>query len=94
MVNSFGFAALTRVLTRESDKPRHNDSRGTGNPAEISLFLSAASLVCVAAWLWLLNPAGETVPARLPVFVPGDERRNLLHLDAANSALLPASRRF
>ena len=62
--------------------------------AEVSLFLSAASLVCVAGWLWLLNPAGETVPAHLPVFASGDEQRILLQLDAANSALLRASRRI
>jgi hypothetical protein len=62
--------------------------------AEVNLFLSAASLVCVAGWLWLLNPAGETVPVHLPVFGSGDERRILLQLDAANSALLRASRRI
>jgi hypothetical protein len=62
--------------------------------AEVNLFLSAASLLCVAGWLWLLNPAGETVPAHLPVFGSGDEQRILLQLDAANSALLRASRRI
>jgi hypothetical protein len=62
--------------------------------AEVNLFVSAASLLCVAGWLWLLNPAGETTPARLPVFGSGDERRILLQLDAANSALLRASRKI
>ena len=62
--------------------------------AEVNLFVSAASLVCVAGWLWLLNPAGETVSAHLPVFASGDERRILLQLDTANAALLRASRKI
>jgi hypothetical protein len=93
MVNSSCFPALTRVLTRESDKPARHDSCGTWNPAEVDLFLSAASPVCPAARLWLPNPAGEPLPAHLPVFASGDERRILLQLDAANSALRRASRR-
>jgi hypothetical protein len=61
---------------------------------EVNLFLSAASLVCVAGWLWLLNPAGETVQAHLPVIGSGDEQRILLQLDTLNAALLRASRKI
>jgi hypothetical protein len=62
--------------------------------AEVSLFLSGASLICVGGWLWLLNPAGETAPARLPVFGSGDEQRILLQLETVNTALLRASRKI
>jgi len=61
---------------------------------EVNLFLSGAALACVAGWLWLLNPTGETVEAHLPVFGSGDEQRILLQLDTANAALLRASRRI
>jgi len=48
----------------------------------------------VAGWLWLLNPAGETVQAHLPVIGSGDEQRILLQLDTLNAALLRASRKI
>lgn len=62
--------------------------------AEVNLFLSGASLVCVAGWLWLLNPASEKVQAHLPVIGPGDEQRILLQLDTVNAALLRVSRKI
>jgi len=60
---------------------------------EVNLFLSGTSLVCVAAWLTLLNPSGELVRAPLPVFGFGDEGRVLRNLDTVNAALLNVSRR-
>lgn len=62
--------------------------------AEVNLFLSGASLVSVAGWLWLLDPAGETAQTRLPVFGSGDEQRVLLQLETVNTALLRASRKI
>lgn len=67
---------------------------GINLSAELSLFLSCMSLVCVTAWLLLLNPAGESVQARLPVFGSGDEERILRNLDAVNAALLRVSRKL
>jgi hypothetical protein len=61
---------------------------------EVDLFLSGAWLLCVAGWLWLLNPAGEKVEAHLPVIGPGDEQRILLQLDTVNAALLRVSRKI
>lgn len=65
---------------------------GINLSAEVNLFLSCTSLLCVGAWLLLLNPAGETVQAHLPLFRSGDEERILRELDSANAALLRISR--
>ena len=67
---------------------------GISLSAEVNLFLSCASLVCVAAWIFLLTPAGEAARARVPLLGSGDEERILRELDAVNSALLRASRRI
>ncbi|MFY9725260.1 MAG: hypothetical protein WAJ87_07175 [Bryobacteraceae bacterium] len=65
---------------------------GINLSAEVNLFLSCTSLLCVVAWLLLLNPAGENVPAHLPLLGSGDEEKILRELDAVNAALLRASR--
>ncbi|HEY9141465.1 MAG TPA: hypothetical protein VIN93_11270 [Bryobacteraceae bacterium] len=65
---------------------------GINLSAELSLSLSCVSLLCVGAWLLLLNPAGENVPAHLPLLGSGDEEKILRELDAVNAALLRVSR--
>lgn len=65
---------------------------GINLSVEVNLFLSCTWLLCVAAWLLLLNPAGENVPAHLPLLGSGDEEKILRELDAVNAALLRASR--
>ncbi len=67
---------------------------GINLSAEVNLFLSCTSLVCVGGWLLLLNPAWESVPAHLPLFRSGDEEKILRELDSVNAALLRISRQI
>jgi hypothetical protein len=66
---------------------------GINLSAEVNLFLSCTSLLCVTAWLLLLNSAGEKVQAHLPVFGSGHEEEILQNLEAVNAALMRVSRR-
>jgi hypothetical protein len=59
---------------------------------EVDLLLMATSSGCLIAWLFLLSPKGETVPAPLRTVNPGEEQRILVHLGALNQTLLNASR--
>jgi uncharacterized integral membrane protein len=52
---------------------------------------NAVSTLCVFAWLFLLNPAGEEVQTSQAVISPEQERRVLQHLDALNATLLRVS---
>jgi len=61
--------------------------------AEINLIFTTTSLLCIAAWLSLLSPAGENVEVRLPVLGPGDEEQILRNLDVINATLLRISRK-
>ena len=60
---------------------------------EVDLLLMATSCGCLIAWLFLLSPKGETVPAPLRAVSPGEEQRLLVHLEALNQTLLKASRK-
>jgi len=59
---------------------------------QADLLLMATSCGCLVAWLFLLNPKGESVPAPVPGLGPVQEQRILLHLDALNRTLLKSSR--
>jgi hypothetical protein len=60
---------------------------------EVDLLLMATSCGCLIAWLFLLSPKGETVPAPIRAVSPGEEQRILVHLEALNRTLLKSSRK-
>jgi hypothetical protein len=60
--------------------------------AQVDLFLSAVTSVCVFAWFFLLTRKGEEVETNVPLFGPEQERRALEQLEALNATLLKVSR--
>jgi hypothetical protein len=60
---------------------------------EVDLLLMATSSGCLIAWLFLLSPKGETLPAPVRAAGPGEEQRILVHLEALNQTLLTASKK-
>jgi len=59
---------------------------------EVDVLLMATSSGCLIAWLLLLSPKGESVPAPMARVGLSDEQRILAHLDALNRTLLRPSK--
>src|SRR5262249_51364512 len=59
---------------------------------DLSTSLSILSVLSVLAWLLLLSPAGEEVPATLSPMPKNYEERLLTQLDALNATMLRVSR--
>ena len=61
----------------------------------VNLLLTGASCGCILAWLFLLNPRGESLPAKEAISTGAlKEERILVHLDALNRTLSRASRQI
>ncbi len=61
---------------------------GMGLAQATNTVLTAFSAACMLAWFFLLNPAGEKVPALAADVDPAHEGKILYHLESLNSTLL------
>jgi len=59
---------------------------------QVNMVLMATSSACIVAWLFLLNPEGESLLPPRPSASPLEEERILVHLDALNRTLMRAAR--
>jgi hypothetical protein len=67
---------------------------GWGAVKAVQYPLWAVTLGSLAAWLALLNPAGEMRKVRLrPAWMPGKEEQLVSQLNSLNAALLRATRK-